>query len=236
MDTGPGATKGNGFVTGPRRTPEPISSERTGTGHASGDWMSASRRPQPVLHTGTAKLDTDRHARVRGWTGTPSIAARRGGSQAMIPAVAPAGDGLPTGQPPGRVPLVGQLVHVQSHHWLVTQVTPLHYPEVGRASPLPVPMMATWASRSGSCETTCLTGIPCIRMSAPISYPDGHIGKPLQIDTQFLPRGDAQLFAGPFWRVYRIRMRQSIGDLCKLASHEDTCTSQEFRHASGFYA
>ena len=59
----------------------------------------------------------------------------------MIPAVAPAGDGFQTGQPPGRVPLVGQLVHVQSHHWLVTQVTPLHYPEVGRASPLPVPMM-----------------------------------------------------------------------------------------------
>ena len=154
----------------------------------------------------------------------------------MIPAVAPAGDGFQTGQPPGRVPLVGQLVHVRSHHWLVAQVTPLHYPEGGRGSPLPVPMMATWASRSRSCGTTCLTGIPYIRMSGPISSPDGQIGKPLQIDMQFLFRGDAQLFAGPFWRVYRIRMRQSIGDLCKLASHEDTCTRQEFRHTSGCHA
>ena len=78
------------------------------------------------MHTGTAKGHTDGHARVRGWTGTPSIAARRGGSEAVISAVAPAGDGLPTGQPPGpgRVPLVGQLVQVRSRHWLVEEVTP----------------------------------------------------------------------------------------------------------------
>ena len=43
----------------------------------------------------------------------------------MISAVAPAGDGSPTGQPPGhgRVPLVGQLVQVRSRHWLVEEVT-----------------------------------------------------------------------------------------------------------------
>ena len=48
----------------------------------------------------------------------------------MIPAVAPAGDGLPTGQPPGpgRVPLVGQLVQVRSRHWLVEEVTPPSQP------------------------------------------------------------------------------------------------------------
>ena len=47
----------------------------------------------------------------------------------MIPAVAPAGDGLPTGQPPGpgRVPLVGQLVQVRSRHWLVEKVQPARH-------------------------------------------------------------------------------------------------------------
>jgi len=46
----------------------------------------------------------------------------------VIPAVAPAGDGFPTGQPPGRVPHVGQLVQVRSRHWLVEEITPPSQP------------------------------------------------------------------------------------------------------------
>ena len=88
--------------------------------------MRVTRLTQPVLHTGAANPNTDRHAGVRGRTGKPPSAARCGGSKAVIPAVAPAGDGFPPGQPPGpgRVPLVGQLVQVRSRHWLVEEVMP----------------------------------------------------------------------------------------------------------------